>query len=213
MIEIIPSILTDSPFEVAELVKKCDGVVKRVHVDIIDGVFADNKTIDPSVLNDIEHDLLIDFHLMVNEPVNWIEKCVRAGADRIIAQVEMMNSVHEYIEEVTLAGLKAGVGIDLETDVDVIERRLLTDLDVVLVMSVQAGFGGQKFSEKALGKIKDLVEIREKDETPFTICDDGGITLEIIDDVWDAGADEVSIGRRLFEGDLKTNVEKFRKAA
>lgn len=209
MIEIIPSILTDNPHELGELIKKCDGVVKRVHIDIIDGVYADNQTIDPSALNNLEHNLLLDFHLMVNNPVNWVEKCVRAGADRIIAQVEMMNNISEFISEVTETGLSVGLALDVDTKVNFIEQRLLMDVDVVLVMSVPAGFGGQKFHESALEKIHELNQIRENDQTPFRICDDGGITLERVGQLKKEGADEVAIGRRLFEGDLKTNIEKF----
>jgi ribulose-phosphate 3-epimerase len=213
MLEIIPGILTDNPQELKDLIAQADGKTKRVHIDIIDGVFADNETIDPSVLNDVDHGLLIDFHLMVNEPARWVEKCVRAGGDRIIGQVEMMNSISEFISEVTEAGLSVGLGIDLDTPVKMIERRLLSDVDVVLVMSVPAGFGGQKFHREALAKIKELNKIRESDKTPFAICDDGGVTFEYIDDVADAKADEVVIGQRIFKGDLAKNIAAYKKAA
>src|SRR3989344_6552685 len=204
--DIIPGILTDNPQELRDMIEKADGVVKRIHVDIIDGVYSENKTIDSSVLEDIEHNLLIDFHLMVNEPVRWVEKCVRAGGDRIIGQVEMMSSIPEFIGAVTEAGLSPGLALDLETPVDEIEKRLLTDVDVILVMSVPAGYGGQKFDERALTKITMLNKIKKNDQTPFNICDDGGITIELIDKLGHKGADEVVIGNRLFEGDLKSNI-------
>ena len=209
--DIIPGILTDNPQELRDMIEKADGVVKRIHVDIIDGVYSENKTIDSSVLEDIEHNLLIDFHLMVNEPVKWVEKCVRAGGDRIIGQVEMMSSIPEFIGAVTEAGLSPGLALDLETPVDEIEKRLLTDVDVILVMSVPAGYGGQKFDERALTKITMLNKIKKNDQTPFNICDDGGITIELIDKLRHKGADEVVIGNRLFEGDLKSNIEKYMK--
>jgi len=82
-IQIIPSLLTDSPSELRKLVTQSEGEVNRVHVDILDGVYAENKTVDPSAMQNIETKLLVDFHLMVDEPVNWVEKCLRAGADRI----------------------------------------------------------------------------------------------------------------------------------
>lgn len=207
--EIIPSILTDNPAELRDMLDKAEGAVKRVHIDIIDGVFVDNQTIDPSVLNDLEHDLMLDFHLMVNEPVKWVEKCARAGADRIIGQVEMMSSVADFIEAVTETGLSLGLALDVDTDVNMLDKKLLTDVDVVLVMSVPAGFGGQKFHDSALQKIKTLTEIKKGDQTPFKICDDGGITLEKLDDLAMSGADEVVIGRRLFDGDLKANIEHY----
>lgn len=213
MIEIIPAILTDNPAEARELLAKADGIVKRLHVDIVDGVFADNKTIDPSALNDVDHSLLLDFHLMVNEPVNWIEKCARAGGDRIIGHVEMMGNVSEFISEVTETGLSPGLAFDIGTPVDTVETRLLNDVDVVLVMSVPAGFSGQKFEKIALKKIAELNKIRSGDDNPFKICDDGGITFEYIDDVAEARADEVVIGQRIFQGDLAKNIAAYKKAA
>lgn len=210
--EIIPAILTDNPQEVRELLYKADGVVKRVHIDIIDGVFADNKTIDPAVLNNIDHSLLLDFHLMVNEPVRWVEKCVRAGGDRIIGHVEMMSSAAEFISEVAEAGLSPGLAFDLNTPIEQVERQLLGDVDVVLVMSVAAGFGGQKFHPKALEKIAKLNRIRASEGSPFRICDDGGITIEHLDDVRAKGADEAVVGQRIFEGDLAKNINSYKKA-
>lgn len=207
--EIIPGILTNNAYELAELIKKADGVVKRVHIDIIDGVFADNKTVDPSVLNSLDHSLLLDFHLMVNEPVNWVEKCVRAGGDRVIGHVEMMTDPSEFIFKVEEAGLSPCLAFDIDTPINQIEERLLKDLDMVLVMSVPAGFGGQKFHEEALDKIEELAEIRKRDDTPFKICDDGGVIFDSLNALRKLGTDEVVVGQRIFEGDLKENVNNY----
>lgn len=212
-IEIIPSLLTNSPSELSELVEKCEGVVKRVHVDIIDGVYADNKTIDPSVLENVETSLLLDFHLMVDDPINWVERCVRAGADRVIGHIEMMGSQREFIEKVTEAGAIPGLAIDMDTEPSEIDESILDSLDVILVMSVPAGFGGQSFNENALDKIHTLNKIRQEKNLSFSICDDGGVTLEFIDDVRREGADEAVVGRKLFEGDLRENVEKYLEKA
>lgn len=208
-IQIIPSLLTNSPQELRELIRQAEGEVNRVHIDIIDGVYADNKTIDPSAMENIETNLLIDFHLMVDDPVNWVEKCIRAGADRIVAQIEMMGDQSEFVEKVTQAGVGLGLAIDLNSDVNEIDETLLGSLDVVLVMSVQAGFGGQEFHKEALDKIAELDRIRKENGYTYTICDDGGITVEVIDDVRREGADEAVVGRRLFKGDLGKNVEEF----
>jgi len=207
--EIIPGILTSNPYELAELIKKADGVVKRVHIDIIDGVFADNKTTDPSVLNPLDHSLLLDFHLMVNEPVNWVEKCVRAGGDRVIGHIEMMTDPVEFIYKVEEAGLSPCIAFDLDTPISQIETRLLKDLDMVLVMSVPAGFGGQEFHREALDKIEELSEIRNTDATPFKICDDGGVGFEILDDLSKSGCNEIVIGQRIFEGNLEENIKAY----
>jgi len=213
MITIIPSILTSDPSEAKELLSRCEGVVERVSVDIIDGKFAGNKTIDPSVFESVDTDLFLDFQLMVYEPVNWIERCARAGADRIIGHIEQMSDQVEFVGRVQEVGVKVGLALDIETSVAKIDPTILTNLDVVLVMSVAAGFGGQEFRNEVIKKIERLSEIRERDDTPFKIQDDGGITLESIYNIHRVGADEVSIGRRIFEGDLAKNLEKFQKAA
>lgn len=222
MVEIIPSILTNDTKELVELIERCEGVVERVHIDIIDGEFADNKTIDPSALEDIDTSLKLDYHLMVKEPINWVERCASAGANkrslrsgdlRIIAQIEMMENQVEYIGKVREVSAKIGLGIDLNTPVSKLDPVILTNLDVVLVMSVKAGFGGQKFDKRAIDKIKKLVEIRAREGAPYRICDDGGITFEFIDDVHYTGADEVSVGRKIFKGDITKNLELYEKAA
>jgi ribulose-phosphate 3-epimerase len=213
MIQIIPSILTDSPQEFNSLISKCEGVVERVHVDVIDGVFAQNKTFDISLLDDYQGNLKFDFHLMVKDPLSWVERCVRAQADRIIAQVEMMTDQLEFVGKVQEVGAQVGLALDLPTQVHKLDPTILTNLDVVLVMSVAAGFGGQEFDKSVIKKISELDEIRLRDNSPYKIQDDGGITLEKIDDAHFEGADEVSIGRRLFDGDLASNINKFQKAA
>ncbi len=213
MIQIIPSILTSDPVEFKELLDRCEGTVERVQIDVIDGVFADNKTVDISILDNYEGSLKFDYHLMVKDPIKWIEKCVRGQADRIIGQVEMMDDQLEFLGKIQEVGTQVGLALDLQTPVSQIDTTILTNLDLVLVMSVHAGFGGQKFSEEAISKVKLLSDIRERDKTPFKIQDDGGITLNKIDDVHFDGADEVVIGRLLFDGDLASNIRKFQEAA
>ncbi|MFV1917787.1 MAG: hypothetical protein ACC618_04895 [Patescibacteria group bacterium] len=213
MVTIIPSILTNDAEELAKLIAKSEGAVERVHIDIIDGKFADNKTIDPAVLEEIDTNLKLDYHLMVEEPINWVERCARAMADRIIAQVEMMEDQTAYVGNVQEVGAKIGIGIDLATPVSKIAPVILNNLDLVLVMSVKAGFGGQEFDKRAIDKIKKLDELRVRDGARFRICVDGGITFEFIDDVHYTGADEVSIGRRLFKGSIVENLKKYQEAA
>lgn len=185
----------------------------RIQIDIIDGKFADNKTIEPSILGELNTSLKIDYHLMVNEPVDWVKRCVSGMADRIIGQVEKMSNQVAFIEAVSGVGAKVGLALDLDTPVSTIDPSILTDLDVVLVMSVPAGFGGQKFKPIVLDKIAQLDKLRENDRSPFYICDDGGVSVEYIDDVRCKGVDEVVIGASLFEGDLGDNVERYIRAA
>ena len=212
MIEIIPSILTSDPNEARELILRCNGVTKRVSVDIIDGKFADNKTIEPDAVYDIDTDLKIDYQLMVMEPVNWVEKCIRGQAERIIGHIENMEDQAKFVGKVQELGVKVGLALDLDTSVEKLDSLILNDLDVVLVMSVKAGFGGQVFDESVIDKIKQLDEVRKSDNTPFKIHIDGGITSDNIRKVALAGADEVSVGRFLFKGDLAENIKILHNA-
>ena len=212
MIRVIPSILTNDPNELKEMIAQAEGATDFVSIDIIDGKFADNKTIDPIVLADVDTNLKLDFQLMVNEPVNWVEKCASAGAERIIGHIEEMGDQIEFVGKVQEVGASVGLGIDIETPVSEIDPTILTNLDAVLVMSVPAGFGGQKFDKRALKKVKELGEIKVRDDTPYKIHVDGGISFDNISKIIKAGADEVSVGRRLFEGNLKENIDKFIKA-
>ena len=209
--EIIPSILTNNPQELKDLINKLEGKVARVSIDIIDGKFADNKTIDPQALAYIETNLLLDFQLMVDEPVNWIEKCASVGADRIIGHVEHMRSQEEFIQKAQELGVKIGLGLDLDSPLSLLEPHLVTNLDLVLLMSVKAGFGGQEFDKNIIPKIKDLAEIKAKDKTPFNIHLDGGISLSNIKKLSQLGVDEVSIGHRLIDGNFEENLAEFQK--
>lgn len=210
--KVIPSILTSSEKELSEMIGRCYGVVERVSVDIIDGKFKDNRTIDPVSLSGIESYPKIDYHLMVDEPVGWIEKCIKGKADRIIGHIEEMSDKDTFIGQVAGFGKGAGLAWDLETPVEDINLEIFEKIDLALVMCVPSGFGGQKFQKKAFDKIKKLSYIRKRVGGGFLIHADGGITCDNIKKVSDAGADEVSVGRRLFDGDLKRNINTFYKS-
>jgi len=215
---VIPAILTNSPQEFKKLIDQVErvyldkGDTGRVQIDIIDGKFAQNKTVDPYALSYIETNLKIDFHLMVREPANWIEKCLRVGGDRIIGQIELMEDQLYFVQKAQELGLKVGLAIDLDTPVSRLYQKALKDVDVVLTMSVKAGLGGQKFNPLVLDKLKQLGEIRKQDLTPFSICTDGGITLQLVETLSELGVDEVAVGRRIFEGNLSDNIKKFSEA-
>jgi ribulose-phosphate 3-epimerase len=210
MLEIIPAILTNNPQELKEMINLVEGKCEKIQIDIVDGVFADNKTIEPSALNFIETNLKIDFQLMVKEPASWVEKCIRAGGERIIGHVELMSSQLEFIEKVQKAGALVGLGLDIDTPISIIEENLFKDLDVILVMSVKAGFGNQEFRFDVLEKVNSLSKLKKKNNFSFRICVDGGITPSSIREVYKAGADEAVIGRRIFkEGNVENNLKMF----
>jgi ribulose-phosphate 3-epimerase len=213
VIQIIPAILTNSENELQEMLTRCEDATQRVQIDILDGVFAGNTTIDPTALENTNTKMSIDYHLMVKEPIEWIEKCITGKGDRIIGQIEMMWSQKLFVEEVKARGLQVGLALDLDTAVEKLDPETLYAVDVILVMSVKAGFGGQEFDQRVVEKIRELDHIRARDELSFKICDDGGMTLENVDDVHITGVDEVAVGKRIFEGDIKTNIQSFQNAA
>lgn len=213
MLEIIPTILTNDPRELEQLISQAENVVSRVQIDIVDGQFAKNETIDPSVLENIDTNLKLDFHLMTKNPAGWVERCIRGMTDRIFGQIEMMDNQVEFVGKVQEAGAKIGLAVDIDTPISDIDSTILNNLDAVLLMSYPAGVGGQPFDPKVLDKIKKLNAIRGGDKTPFRICVDGGISEKTIGKVRKAGADEVAVGRLIFKGDLSENLIRFRKAA
>ncbi len=213
MIEIIPAILTNNAAEFDSLMARAEGVSKRIHIDIIDGVFVDNHTVLPSHMIDYETELLVDYHLMVDEPISWVDRCVSGQADRIIGHIEKMHDQVAFVGKVQSIGTSVGLAIDLHTPVGRLDSTILTNLDVVLVMSIKAGFGGQEFRDETIKKIKRLSELRQRNGFKYKICVDGGINPENIRRVHLSGADEVSVGRRLYEGSIADNINKYRQVA
>lgn len=207
-LEVIPSILTTNSAELEEMLLKAEGAVKRAQIDIVDGEFAENRTIDPSVVQEVDTPLLLDFHLMTKEPINWVEKAKTGGADRIIGQIEMMGNQEEFVGKVEESGAFVGLGVDLETPTSALEPELIPRLDVILIMSVKAGFGGQKFEESALKKIEEVAKLRQEGGR-FRICVDGGVSKDNLERIKKAGADEVAIGKRIFAPTVADGVKQI----
>ena len=213
MIDIIPAILTADSKELEEKLKQIEGRVQSVQIDIVDGMFVQNRTIFPDLLEKVDTNLLIDFHLMTKEPIDWVEHCIRGMADRIFGHIEQMTSQPDFVGKVQEVGAKVGLALDLGTPISAIDAVLFQNLDAILVMSTKAGFGGGEFDRGVLEKIRKLDQIRIRDDTPFRICVDGGINEDNIKEVVAAGADEVAVGRMLFEGDLVANIKRLQGVA
>lgn len=203
---IIPAIFTDNPQELKNFFTNVSGKFERIQVDINDGSFLGKKTIIPDSLIGVDQDLAIDFHLMVKEPINWVDKCLQAAAERIIGQIELMGSQKNFVGKIQEEGAKVGLALDINTPVSALDRSVLGDVDIVLLMAYQAGKPGQNFDESVLPKISELVELRKEDPTPFKICVDGGVWSDNIKRLFYLGVDEVAIGRRLLEGDIQDNI-------
>jgi len=206
---VIPAILTNDLDELTALLLKAERATDRVQIDVIDGKFAENETIDPQVLKNISTFLNFDFHLMVDEPVDWIDKCRSGEKNRVIGQIEMMKSQGEFVQKVKERRFLAGLAIDLETPVEKLDEKVLPLVDLILLMSVKAGWGGQEFNLDVWDKIKSAVEMRKKLDADFKITVDGGVTKELISEMAGQGVNEVFVGRRIFEPDLKENLKLF----
>ncbi|OGM31139.1 hypothetical protein A2630_01565 [Candidatus Woesebacteria bacterium RIFCSPHIGHO2_01_FULL_44_10] len=213
MVDVIPSILTADPVEAQEMLLRAEKAAKRISIDIADGEFAANKTIDPTVFAQISVSADLDFQLMVKEPVNWIKKCVDSGADRVVGHVEMMNDQDEFVGELNNLGVASGLALDIDTPVEEIVPGLLGFISVIYLMSYPAGVGGQPFDSRVLDKVRELKKARENGERNYRIHVDGGINEKTVVKVAKAGADEVSVGRSLFAGDMLEKINKLKEAA
>jgi ribulose-phosphate 3-epimerase len=181
-----------------------------MHLDVMDGMFVPNISFGTPVISSMRKitERFFDVHLMIEEPARYIDAFKNAGADMLTVHYEACDDIDDTIEKVKSAGLKVGVAINPDTPVAVIER-LVADVDMVLVMSVVPGFGGQKFMPVALGKLKQVRGIAQRINPEIYIQVDGGITLENVKEVLDSGANVVVAGSAVFKGDAAANVKSF----
>ncbi len=210
--KIIPAILTQNFNHLSAQILNLEPFFDRVQIDIIDGQFAPNQTILPETLSQIETNLSIDFHLMVNHPENWIDRCIAGFVDRIIAQIENMTSQIQFVSAVKNQGLNVGLALDLITLPDQLDQNCLPLLDTLLLMSVPAGFAGQTLDQSIYPKIEILKQYRQKTHSNFTITVDGGISTADIKPLAQSGVEEIAIGRRLTTGNIPVNLEEIQKA-
>jgi len=210
---IAPSILSADFSRLGEEVKAVERVgADWIHVDVMDGHFVPNITIGPLVVKAVRGvtELPLDVHLMIEDPDLYLEDFARAGSTLITVQVEACVHLHRTIHAIKAMDVKAGVALNPATPLSTIEW-VLEDVDMVLVMSVNPGFGGQKFIPQALQKIRDLKPMIRAKNPNVLIEVDGGINEETIRSVAEAGADVFVAGSAIFgSSDYGKTVGKFR---
>ena len=214
-IQISPSILSADFSQLGTEIKKLEeGGADLIHVDVMDGHFVPNLTIGPPVIKNLRRytKLPFDVHLMISPVHEYIENYANAGADIITIHPEATESLKETISLIKKFGKKVGVSLNPKTEIKTLIDEI-NDIDLVLVMSVNPGFGGQKFMPEVLDKIKELKKIKDKNEYHFDIEVDGGINFSNSKIVLEAGADILVSGTTVFKenhGDIKINIEKLK---
>jgi len=216
LIELAPSILSADFARLGEQVRAAgDGGAAVIHVDIMDGHFVPNLTIGPPVVKSLRKAtaLPLDCHLMIENPDEFIPAFADAGADWISVHQEAVRHLNRTLHLIKSHGCRAGVVINPATPVDTLSE-VLDIVDYVLVMSVNPGFGGQKFIPSTLHKMRALAEIRSQRGLAYRIEVDGGVALDTVVDVVRAGAEILVAGNAVFgSGDPRKNAEELLHAA
>ena len=211
-IQISPSILSADFSQLGSEIKRLEeGGADLIHVDVMDGHFVPNLTIGPPVIKALKKNCSIKFdvHLMISPVHKYIDAYADAGADIITIHPEATDDLSASIKKIKDLGKKVGVSLNPETKVSIIKDHL-EQIDLVLIMSVNPGFGGQKFMPEVLDKIKELKNIQKERNIDFDIEIDGGINFENSKIAIEAGANILVSGTTIFKsnnGDIKKNID------
>ena len=214
-IQISPSILSADFSQLGNEIKKLEEAgADLIHVDVMDGHFVPNLTIGPPVIKNLRKftNLPFDVHLMISPVHKYIEDYAEAGADIITIHPEATENLKVSLGLIKKLGKKVGVSLNPKTEIKTILDEI-NDIDLILVMSVNPGFGGQKFIPEVIDKIKKLKKIKDENNYKFSIEVDGGINFSNSKIVLEAGADILVSGTTIFKennGDIKSNIEKLK---
>lgn len=215
MVKIAPSILSADFANLGRDVKSLETYgADWVHIDVMDGSFVPNISFGAPIMKSIRElsTLVFDVHLMIEEPGRYIEDFVKAGADMITVHYEADRHIDRTINYIKSFNVKAGVALNPGTPVSLIED-LIPNLDMVLIMSVNPGFGGQKYISYCGNKIKQVKELAEKYNKELYIQVDGGVCADNIKEVVQCGANSVVAGSAVFKnGEIEKNIKVLRES-
>ena len=203
MIKLAPSILSADFARLLEDVKKVEQAgCEYLHIDVMDGHFVPNITLGPAIVKSLRKDvnMVFDTHLMIENPDNYIKDFVDSGSDIIVVHAEACNHLHRTIQNIKSYNIKAGVALNPATPIETI-KHVLEDVDMVLIMTVNPGFGGQSFIKGMIEKIEELKKLIDEKKLKVDIQVDGGIKPDNIDKVVKAGANIIVAGSAIFNSD------------
>ncbi|MCB2358387.1 ribulose-phosphate 3-epimerase [Clostridium estertheticum] len=213
MIKIAPSILSADFSRLGEHIKQLDAYgADMIHIDVMDGMFVPNISFGTPIIKSIRKltSLPFDVHLMIEEPSRYVEEFVHAGADIITVHYETDRHIDRTINYIKSFGVKVGVALNPATPVALI-KHLISNVDMVLIMTVNPGFGGQKFIEYCLDKVKEVRELANVYNKDIMIQVDGGIDESNIHGVVSSGANVIVAGSAVFKNDdIEKNIKKLR---
>ena len=209
-----PSILSaDFAFLARDVKESADAGAQYMHIDVMDGLFVPNISLGAPIVKCLrkESDVIFDVHLMIEKPERYIDDFLKAGSDIITYHIEATDKNEEIIEKIHAAGKKVGITLKPKTPVTDLVK-YLDKIDMVLVMTVEPGFGGQSFMEDMVPKIEFLKKYKDEHSLNYDIEVDGGIKLSNVDIVLNAGANVIVAGSSVFKpGEIAKNTSDFMK--
>ncbi len=208
-----PSILAADVANLGDAVQKIEKAgADYVHIDVMDGTFVPNISFGLPVVKGLRNccELFFDVHLMIQEPIKYVERFAAAGADGITVHAEACTSIESTVYAIRNLGKKPGIAISPLTDIDLI-LPVLNKISMILVMTVYPGYGGQKIIRETFQKVRDLRRIINERGLDVDIEVDGGVNLDNLEEIMEAGANVFVAGTKVFEGDIAENVKNFRQ--
>lgn len=208
MVQIIPAILATSEDQYKKDLQKlsyCEGLKNGwVHIDFADNKFVQNKTVSPATVQKFPTNFRKEAHLMVANPIKWLDKLAKAGFERIIFHIESEDNPVEVIESIKARSLEAGIALNHQTDVEKV-RPFIGKIDIILIMTIVAGFQGQPYMPQALDKVRKI----KFEGWPVKVGVDGHVNDMNAKEIMDSGVDFVIVGSYLLKEDTDENLERL----